>query len=41
MKWVHCEIVKCRMVLYESNVKFVDIRVGCVLVSAREPEGGC
>ena len=40
MKRVHGETVKGRVVLYESNVKFVDIRIGRVLVSAREPEGG-
>ena len=40
MNRVHGEAVKGRVVLYESNVKFVDIRIGRVLVSAREPEGG-
>ena len=39
MNRVHGEAVKRRVVLYESNVKFVDIRIGRVLVSAREPEG--
>ena len=39
MNRVHGEAVKGRVVLYESNVKFVDIRIGRVLVSAREPEG--
>ena len=43
MSRVHGEAVKGRvvlgLVLRESNVKFVDIRVGRVLVSAREPEG--
>ena len=40
MNRVRGEAVKGRVVLYESNVKFVDIRIGRVLVSAREPEGG-
>ena len=40
MKRVRGEAVKGRVVLYESNVKFVDIRIGRVLVPAREPEGG-
>ena len=40
MNRVHGEAVKGRVVLYESNVKFVDFRIGRVLVSAREPEGG-
>ena len=40
MNLVRGEAVKGRVVLYESNVKFVDIRIGRVLVSAREPEGG-
>ena len=40
MNRVRGEAVKGRVVLYESNVKFVDIRVGRVLIPAREPEGG-
>ena len=40
MNRLHDETVKGRVVLYESNVKFVDIRIRRVLVSAREPEGG-
>ena len=40
MSRVHGEAVKRGAVLHESKVKFVDIRIGRVLVSAREPEGG-
>ena len=40
MNRLHGETVKCRAVLYELNVKFVDILIGRVLVSAREPQGG-
>ena len=39
MSRVRGEAVKDRVVLHESKVKFVDIRIGRVLVSAREPEG--
>ena len=40
MNRLHDETVKCRVVLYELNVKFVYILIGRVLVFAREPEGG-
>ena len=39
MNRVHGEAVKGRVMLYESKVKRVDVRVGRVLVSAKEPEG--
>ena len=39
MNLVHGEAVKGRVVLRESNVKFVEIRIAQVSVSAREPEG--
>ena len=40
MNRLHDETVKCRVVLYELNVKFVYILIGRVLVFAREPDGG-
>ena len=40
MKRVRGGVVKGRAVLCESSVRFVDIRVGRVLLFAREPEGG-
>ena len=40
MNRLHDETVKCRVVLYELNVKFVYILIGRVLIFAREPDGG-